>query len=62
MRLTLICKIPKANLGVRDMIFMICDLKISLKYPFAGDMNSTTLPCLAFALLGDTSDSWNSSY
>ena len=30
----MICMIPKLNLGVGKMVFMFCDLHISLKLPF----------------------------
>ena len=51
--------IPKPNLRVEEMEFMLCDLLVSLKN-FALDINSINLPCLTSVLPGDTSDSWNS--
>ena len=55
MPLTLINMIPKVNLGVGEMGFVLCDLYISQK--MQGDISSTNLPCLISVLPGDTSDS-----
>ena len=41
----MICMIPKVNLGVGEMGFMFCDLYVSLKYPFVGDIHFTNLFC-----------------
>ena len=49
------------DLGVRewDKCFVIFKF---VKKAFAGDINSTNLPCLTSVLPGDTFDSRNSSY
>ena len=39
----MVCLIPKVNSGVGEMRFMIGNLRISLRKPFTGDMNSTNL-------------------
>ena len=42
----MICMIPMVNLGVREMLFNVCDFHVSLKQPLCqGDINSTNLPC-----------------
>ena len=43
--------IPKVNLRVGEMGFMWCEIYVSLKLPFAGDINLMNLPCfdLCFA-------------
>ena len=60
--LTFICKISKVNIGVGEMGFLFCDLKVCLNKSFARDINSTNVPCLTSLMPFDTSDSWNSSF
>ena len=48
--------IPKETLGIGEMGFIVCDLEVSLKSPFARDINLTNLPYLTSVLARDPSD------
>ena len=47
--------------GLRNVIY-VCDLHVSLKYPFVENIYSKSLPSSTSVLPGDTSDSRNSSF